>query len=108
MRSCGPDVLAVTSENPAKKGSIIKGIAKCDARGFISFSEVANVPGQQGDQLMARAKKRRAWTTQDVRALKTHSKNKTSVKAISRTMKRTPAALRQKAQRLGIALGHRR
>src|SRR5262245_14517208 len=77
-------------------------------RGFISFSEVANVPGQQGDQLMARAKKRRAWTTQDVRALKTHSKNKTSVKAISRTMKRTPAAVRQKAQRLGIALGHRR
>ena len=46
---------------------------------------------------MARATKRRAWTAQDVRELKTHSKNKTSVKAISRKMKRTPGAVRQKA-----------
>jgi hypothetical protein len=57
---------------------------------------------------MAKAVKRRAWTAQDVRELKTHSKNKTRVKAISRTMKRTPGALRQKAQVLGIPLGHRR
>ena len=57
---------------------------------------------------MARAKKRREWTTQDVRLLKAHSKSKTTVKAISRTMKRTPSAVRQKAQRLGIAIGHRR
>jgi hypothetical protein len=57
---------------------------------------------------MARAKKRREWTTQDVRLLKAHSKSKTTVKAISRTMRRTPSAVRQKAQRLGIAIGHRR
>jgi Amidohydrolase family len=75
---------------------------------FISCSEVANVPSQQGANLMARAKKRRAWTAQDVRVLKTHSKNKTSVKAISRTMKRTPAAVRQKAAALGIPIGHSR
>ena len=55
---------------------------------------------------MARATKRRAWTAQDVRELKTHSKNKTSVKAISRKMKRTPGAVRQKAGSLGIAIGH--
>jgi hypothetical protein len=57
---------------------------------------------------MARATKRRAWTTDDVRELKKHSKNKTSVKVIAKTIKRTPAAVRQKAHVLGIPLGHRR
>jgi hypothetical protein len=60
---------------------------------------------------MARASKpvaRRAWTTQDERELKKHSKSKTPVRAISRTMRRTPGALRQKALRLGISIGHRR
>jgi hypothetical protein len=56
---------------------------------------------------MARAKKR-AWTTQDIRQLKTHSKSKTSVKAISRAMKRTPGAVRQKAGSLGLPIGHQR
>jgi hypothetical protein len=49
---------------------------------------------------------RRAWTTQDERELKKHSKNKTPVTAISRTMRRTPGALRQKARHLGISIGH--
>jgi hypothetical protein len=60
---------------------------------------------------MARGKKRtirRAWTAQDVRELKKHSKSKTSVKAISKAMKRTSAAVRQKATNLGISVGHRR
>jgi hypothetical protein len=57
---------------------------------------------------MARVSKRRAWTKDDVRELKKHSRNKTSVQVISKTMKRTPAALRQKAQVIGIPLGHRR
>jgi hypothetical protein len=57
---------------------------------------------------MARAGKRRTWSAQDVRELKTHSRNKTAVRVISRTMKRTPAAVRQKAVALGIAIGHRR
>ena len=46
---------------------------------------------------MAKATKRtirRAWTTQDVRELKQHSKSKTPVKAVSKAMKRTPAAVR--------------
>jgi hypothetical protein len=51
---------------------------------------------------------RRAWTRQDERELKRHSKSKTPVKAISRTLKRTPGALRQKARLLGISIGHRR
>jgi hypothetical protein len=51
---------------------------------------------------------RRDWTRDDVKQLKRHSKDKTRVKAISRALKRTPAAVRQKAYALGIPVGHRR
>ena len=51
---------------------------------------------------------RRDWTRDEVKELKRHSKDKTRVKTISRTLKRTPAAVRQKAYALGILLGHRR
>ena len=53
---------------------------------------------------IARTKRvvRRGWT-----AL-TLSKDKTRVRTISRALKRTPGALRQKARALGIPLGHRR
>jgi hypothetical protein len=59
---------------------------------------------------MAKAKRvvRREWTTQEVRELKKHSKDKTPVKKISKALKRTSASLRQKALTLGIPLGHRR
>jgi len=59
---------------------------------------------------MARAKRnmRRDWTRQDERELKMHSKARTPVKAISKALKRTPGALRQKARHLGIRIGHRR
>ena len=51
---------------------------------------------------------RRDWARADVKELRQHSKNKTRVKTISRALKRTPGALRQKARALGIPLGHRR
>jgi len=51
---------------------------------------------------------RKSWTKEDVRDLKTHSKSKTHVAKISKAMKRTVGALRQKALGLGIPLGHRR
>ena len=51
---------------------------------------------------------RREWTAQDVRELKRHSRAKTPVREISKVLKRTPGALRQKARYLGIPLGHRR
>ena len=50
---------------------------------------------------------RREWTRAEVKELRQHSKNKTPVKAISRTFKRTLGAVRQKAHSLGIPLGHR-
>lgn len=58
---------------------------------------------------VARTKRviRREWTRDEVKELKKHSKNKTPVKTVSRVLKRTPAALRQKAYALGISLGHR-
>jgi hypothetical protein len=49
---------------------------------------------------------RRDWSAQDERELRKHSKSKTPVKDISKALKRTPGALRQKARSLGISLGH--
>ena len=59
---------------------------------------------------IARTKRvvRRDWTRADVKELRQHSKDKTRVRTISRALKRTPGALRQKACALGIPLGHRR
>ena len=51
---------------------------------------------------------RRDRSRADVKELKQYSRNKTPVKTISRALKRTPGALRQKARVLGIPLGHRR
>ena len=52
--------------------------------------------------------KRVAWSKEHVRDLKTHSKSKTPVAKISKTMKRTAGAIRQKALSLGISVGHQR
>jgi hypothetical protein len=52
--------------------------------------------------------KRVAWTKQHVSDLKAHSKKKTPVAKISKSMRRTPGAIRQKALSLAIPIGHRR
>ncbi|MCP3388873.1 hypothetical protein NLM27_08795 [Bradyrhizobium sp. CCGB12] len=51
---------------------------------------------------------RREWSPADLRTLKKHSKDRTPVAKISKEMKRTVGALRQKALNLGIGLGHQR
>jgi hypothetical protein len=51
---------------------------------------------------------RKEWTKTDLRELKMHSKAKTPVAKISKAMKRTNGALRQKAFQLGFGLGHQR
>jgi hypothetical protein len=48
------------------------------------------------------------WSKDEHRALKAHSKAKTPVVKISKQMKRTIGALRQRALKLGIGLGHQR
>jgi hypothetical protein len=55
-----------------------------------------------------RRKKRIAWTKAHVAELKKYSKEKLPVTKISKAMKRTAGALRQKARNLGLPLGHRR
>lgn len=57
--------------------------------------------------LKKRTTKRVPWTKSDDRILKAHSKRKTPVAKISKEMKRTIAALRQRAFALEIPLGHR-
>jgi hypothetical protein len=52
--------------------------------------------------------KRVAWTKENVRDLKAHSKSKTPVAEISKLMKRSEGAIRQKALALDISIGHRR
>lgn len=51
---------------------------------------------------------RRAWSKLDDRTLKAHSKKKTPAVKVSKEMKRTVGAVRQRAGVLGIPLGHRR
>jgi hypothetical protein len=51
---------------------------------------------------------RNPWTKEDLRQLKTHSKTRTPVVEVAKAMKRTEAAVRQKAKTIGIGLGHRR
>jgi hypothetical protein len=55
-----------------------------------------------------RNSKRVAWTKAHFAELRKHSKAKTPIAKISKAMKRTIGALRQKGIQLGIPLGHRR
>jgi hypothetical protein len=48
------------------------------------------------------------YTKADVVDLRAHSKARTPVKKIAKSMKRSEGSLRQKAVSLGIGLGHRR
>jgi hypothetical protein len=59
-------------------------------------------------QTRKRRAARRPWTKQDEREFRGHSKKKSMFKTVVRSMKRTAGALRQKAYRLGLSLGHRR
>jgi len=52
--------------------------------------------------------KRKEYTKDDIKLLKTHSKARTPVARISKLMKRSEGSLRQKARSLGIGLGHQR
>lgn len=62
---------------------------------------------QTEDDMPKKAIKRRAWTKEDVRELKTLAKAKTPAAKIARRFKRTEGALRQKALHLGISLNSR-
>jgi hypothetical protein len=50
---------------------------------------------------------RRAWTSEQVRALKTLARKKTPAGKIARALKRTEGATRQKAFSIGLSLESR-
>jgi hypothetical protein len=52
--------------------------------------------------------KRVSWTMAHIAELRKYSKDKLPVAKISKLMKRTVGALRQKARGLEIGIGHRR
>jgi hypothetical protein len=52
-------------------------------------------------------KKRRAWTSSEVRELKTMARKKTPAAQIAKKLKRTEGATRQKAFSIGLSLDSR-
>ena len=90
-------------------GGLTTGLTHAQAKKAV-LSEAVNKRRKFMAKTIARTKRvvRRDWTRADVKELRQHSKNKTRVNTISRALKRTPGALRQKARALGIPLGHRR
>jgi len=54
-----------------------------------------------------RAKKRRAWTTSDVRDLKAMARKKTPAGKIAKKLRRSQGATRQKAFSIGLSLESR-
>ena len=56
---------------------------------------------------MVKKSKRREWTAQDVRELKSLARQKTPAGKIARKLKRTEGATRQKALTLNVSLNSR-
>jgi hypothetical protein len=56
---------------------------------------------------MTKKSKRRAWTVDQVRQLKTFAKRKRPAAIIARSLKRTEGATRQKAFSIGLSLDSR-
>ena len=56
---------------------------------------------------MKNGKRRRAWTSVQVRELKSLAKKKTPARRIAKSLKRTEGATRQKAFSMGLSLNSR-
>ena len=57
--------------------------------------------------VMKNGKKRRAWTSIQVRELKSLARKKTPASKIAKSLKRTEGATRQKAFSIGLSLNSR-
>jgi hypothetical protein len=64
-------------------------------------------PNRSWELDMAKTVKRREWTKDDVRELKSLARQKTPVAKIAKSLKRTPGATQQKAFTLGVSLDSR-
>ena len=56
------------------------------------------------------AKKRgyKTWSSDDLKTLRRHSKERTPVTKVARELKRSEPTIRMKAYSLGLSMGHRR
>jgi hypothetical protein len=61
----------------------------------------------QGGVMAKRKKKRRAWTSSELRELKAMARKKTKASQIAKKLKRTEGATRQKAFSIGLSLDSR-
>jgi len=59
------------------------------------------------EDMVVKKSKRREWTAQDVRELKSLARQKTPAAKIARKLKRTEGATRQKALTLNVSLNSR-
>jgi hypothetical protein len=71
------------------------------------FQLQAGVLIRIGEPYMAKKRKRVAWTSVQVRDLKSLAKNKTPAAKIAKALKRTEGATRQKAFSIGLSLDTR-
>jgi hypothetical protein len=75
---------------------------------FTEFSESAPAaPEQPPEVMVVKKSKRREWTAQEVRELKSLARQKTPATQIARKLKRTEGATRQKALTLSVSLNSR-
>ena len=78
------------------------------ARGFSFRTFPDRSPAHtQGDLLMKNGTKRRAWTSVQVRELKSMARKKTPASRIAKKLKRSEGATRQKAFSMGLSLDSR-
>ena len=75
---------------------MVDGLTEYSFEGYVTITLV-----------MQKTSKRRAWTTTQVRELKSLARRKTPAKKIARTLKRTEGATRQKAFSMGLSLDSR-
>jgi hypothetical protein len=61
--------------------------------------------GAWGTEMAKKVLKRRPWTKEEVRMLRTLARDKTKTTVIARKLKRTPEATYQRASKLGVTLG---
>ena len=67
----------------------------------------APAPYMENGFVMKNGSKRRAWTSVQVRELKSLAKKKTPAEKIAKSLKRTEGATRQKAFSIGLSLDSR-
>ena len=97
------DALPAATRSRGNAGIVPRG--PCLGRGRIR----KGLPAEAGQtSALFKTAHRSPWTKEDVRELKAHSKARTPVSKIAKSLKRSEGAIRQKALAIGIGSGHRR